>query len=178
MTDTLPPTYPEHEVSQWVARFASLVPPGGKVLDVACGTGRHARFFAAQGHPVNAVDRDITRVAHASASIRLMEADLEAGSWPFVGATFAGVVVTNYLYRGIMAPLIDCVAPGGVLIYETFAMGNEQFGRPRRADFLLRPGELLEAVRGHLHVVAFEDLYTDLPRPARVQRIAAVRPKV
>lgn len=168
---TLPP-------SPWVLRFASLIAQGGDVLDVACGNGRHARFFAAKGHRVDAVDRDLTGFDDVSKMARALQADIEVGPWPYEGKKFAGVIVTNYLHRPLMGTLIASVAPGGVFIYETFAVGNELYGRPSRAEFLLTPGELLEMVRGHLQVVAFEDIYIDLPKPAKMQRIAAVRTAV
>ena len=161
--------------SSWVVRFAPLVPTDGRLLDVACGNGRHALFFAARGHHVAAVDRDTGRIGHAPPSIRVVQADIEVGAWPFEGEKFAGVVVTNYLHRPLLSKLVAAVAPGGLLIYETFAVGNERYGRPSRPDYLLRPGELLECVRGHLQVLAFEDIYVESPKPARVQRIAAVR---
>ena len=163
-------------LSPWVMRFASLVPKGGRVLDVACGAGRHARFFASIGHRVDAVDRDLNGFVEVPPSVCLREADIEAGLWPYPGQKFSGVIVTNYLHRPLMATLIACVAPGGAFIYETFSAGNERYGRPSRPDFLLQPGELLEAVRGHLQVVAFEDIFIDSPKPAKVQRIAAVHP--
>lgn len=161
--------------SPWVLRFASLVANEGRVLDVACGAGRHARLFASLGHRVDAVDRDISGFAHVPKSVRLLQADIESGPWPYIGEKFTGVVVTNYLYRPLITTLIGCVAPGGAFIYETFAAGNERYGRPARAEFLLQPGELLEVVRGQLRVLAFEDIYVDLPKPAMVQRIAARR---
>ena len=168
-------------VSVWVQRWTSLVPVGGTVLDVACGLGRHTRWFLARGHRVFAVDRsaeaiDGTRALAPSDTVGRLEtrvADLEAGPWPFAGQGFDAVVVTNYLWRPLLPVIVDGVAPGGVLIYETFAAGNEAFGKPSRADFLLQPGELLAACAG-LRVVAFEDGYLDGP-PRRVQRIAAVR---
>ncbi len=166
------------EASLWVARFADLVPPGGRVLDVACGAGRHARSFLQQGHPVTVVDRDTSGVADLGEhpNVEILEFDLEAGKpWPFAGRVFEGVVVTNYLWRPILADIVASVAPGGVLLYETFARGNEQFGHPRNPDFLLRPGELLDAVRGELRVVAYEDRIVEEPDPKAVQRIAAVR---
>jgi len=166
------------EPSPWIVRFGVRVVAGGPVLDVACGTGRHSRWFAARGHPVTAVDRDLSGVDDlaGSAGMELVEHDLEDGSpWPFAHRTFAAVVVTNYLYRPILADLVRSVADGGWLLYETFAAGNERFGRPTSPDFLLRPGELLDAVRGALRVVAYEDVVVDAPRPAAVQRIAATR---
>jgi SAM-dependent methyltransferase len=163
--------------SPWVARFASLVPPGGPVLDVACGGGRHTRFFLARGHPVTAVDRDTSGLGDlgGDAGVEIVECDLETGAaFPFRGRAFAAVVATNYLHRPILPDLVAAVAEGGAFLYETFARGQERFGRPQRPAFLLEAGELLEAVRGSLRVVAYEDVILDEPRRA-VQRIAAVR---
>lgn len=162
--------------SPWVARFAHLV-PGGEVLDLACGSGRHARLFAALGHPVLALDRDPQALAAAAGpGIVTLEYDLEAegAAWPFAPGRFAGIVVTNYLHRPLMAQLMASLAPDGVLIYETFALGNERFGKPSNPAFLLRPGELLEhAADGGLRVLAFEDGTIERPKPARVQRLCA-----
>jgi SAM-dependent methyltransferase len=168
-------------VSAWVQRWSSLVPAGGTVLDVACGLGRHTRWCLARGHRVFAVDRSaaaidgVLALAPSGIGERLETrvADLESGPWPFAGQRFDAVVVTNYLWRPSLPLIVDGVAPGGALIYETFAAGNEAYGKPSRADFLLRPGELLAACAG-LRVVAFEDGYLNGP-PRRVQRIAAVR---
>ena len=162
--------------SAWVCRFAGLVPPGGAVLDLAAGGGRHTRLFLERGHPVLAVDRDIGGLGHLSdPRLTAVRADLEAAAWPLAGRRFAGVVVTNYLHRPLLPLLVEAVAEGGALIYETFAEGNAEFGRPRNPDFLLKPGELLEAVRGRLGVVAYEQGRIERPRPAVIQRIAAVR---
>lgn len=165
--------------SSWVRRWAPLVPPG-EVLDLACGSGRHARLLAALGHPVLALDRDRAALAAAGGpGIRTMEYDLEAegAPWPFEAGRFAGIVVTNYLHRPLMPALMTSLAPGGVLVYETFAVGNEVFGKPSNPLFLLDAGELLEQARaGGLRVIAFEDGVTDEPRPARVQRLCAAGP--
>jgi len=154
----------------------TMVPPGAPVLDVAAGAGRHTRLFAARGHPVTAVDRDIASLRDIAGSpAEIVQADLEDGSpCPFGARQFAAVVVTNYLHRPLFPALVDAVAPGGVLLYETFAAGNERFGKPSNPDFLLRPGELLDAVRGRLRVLAYEDLEVTEPKPAMVQRIAAI----
>ena len=168
-------------VSAWVARFAPLIRTQGRALDLACGGGRHARFLAGRGYMVEAVDRDAEALLGLSgaAGIAVRHADLEKGSWPYADAMFDGVVVTNYLFRPLLPLLAAALKPGGVLIYETFAQGNESYGRPSNPDFLLAPGELLELARGAgLRVVAYEDGYTEIPKPAIVQRIAAVRPPV
>ncbi len=165
------------EPSAWVLRFAPCVPEGGPVLDLACGGGRHARLFLERGHPVTAVDRDLSGIADTIGrpGLEALEIDLEDGRpFPLAGRRFAGVVVTNYLYRPLFPALIAAVAPGGALIYETFAKGNEGLSRPRRPEHLMNSGELLEAVRGQLRVRAFEDLIVKAPRPAAIQRICAV----
>lgn len=160
--------------SSWVARWGHLVPTDGAVLDVACGFGRHLRHFRERGHPVTGVDRSEDAIAAVRPLGEAVVADIENGPWPFAGREFAGVVVTNYLWRALLPTLIASVAPGGVLLYETFAAGNETVGKPSRPDFLLQPGELLAACR-ELRVVAYEDGF--LVAPDRfVQRIAAVRP--
>jgi SAM-dependent methyltransferase len=160
--------------SAWVARFAPQV-PAGTVLDLAAGSGRHSLLMRGLGHAVVAVDRDTsTLAARAVPGIDAVAEDLETGSMPAcLGRRYAAVIVTNYLHRPILPAIVGAVAPGGWLLYETFAIGNERFGRPSNPGFLLRPGELLEAVRGILRVVAYEDLEVAEPRPAMVQRIAA-----
>ncbi len=172
--------------SPWVARFAHLIPKGGAVLDLACGGGRHARFLTQRGHPVTALDRDTTAMAaDASLGIEIIAADLETGGpvfdppGPLAGRRFAGIVVVNYLHRPLFAALLAALAQGGVLIYETFAKGNESFSRPRNPDHLLKSGELLEIVRGKLHVVAYEHGLVEGPDdpgdiPGVKQRLAAV----
>ena len=159
-------------------RFAALVVPGGAVLDVASGRGRHARWFEAAGHRVTALDRDAVALAGCGA-FETIACDLESEpvTWPLAGRTFAAVIVTNYLHRPLFPSLLASLAPGGVLLYETFAAGNEVFGRPRNPAFLLEPGELLERCRD-LQVVAYEDGLVASPGPASIQRICAVRPAI
>lgn len=161
----------------WVERFAPFVPDGGTVLDLACGSGRHTRLFLDRGHPVVAVDIDVSGVADLRGQrLEIIEADLEDGRpFPLAGRRFAGVVVSAYLHRPLLSALVGAVAPAGVLIYATAARGNERFGKPRNPAFLLRPGELLDAVRGRLRVLAYEDLVVRQPRPMAVQRICARR---
>lgn len=166
--------------SDWVRRFVALIAPG-EVLDLACGDGRHVRLLAHLGHPVVAVDRDATALAKAGGpGIDTRQIDLEDGSlWPFRPEQFSGIVVTNYLHRPLFPHIVRSLAPGGVLIYETFAQGNEHFGKPSNPAFLLRHGELLQVLASdslsRLHVLAFEDGYVDQPKPAMVQRICAVK---
>ena len=159
--------------SAWVQRWSHLVPAGGSVLDVACGQGRHMRWFAQRGHAVTGIDRSTEAIAAVAGLGRAIEADIENGPWPLDGETFDAVVVTNYLWRPLLARTVASVAPGGVLIYETFAVGNETVGKPSRPDFLLREGELLQVVAG-LRVVAFEDGFSANP-DRFVQRVAAMR---
>ena len=164
----------------WVQRWSHLVALGGTVLDVACGHGRHARWFYERNHPVALVDRSqsaIESIAIPAHACEAVVADIENGPWPFAGRQFDAVVVTNYLWRPLMPTLLGSLAPGGVLIYETFTQGNETVGKPSRPDFLLRPGELLDICRS-LRIVAFEDGFQEGPQgqaPRFVQRIAAVR---
>ena len=168
--------------SAWVKRWSHLVAPGGVVLDVACGYGRHARWFHELNHPLALVDRAQAAIYSIASIIppnacEAVVADVENGPWPFVGRQFAAVVVTNYLWRPLFPTLLSSLQPGGVLIYETFTQGNETVGKPSRADFLLRTGELLE-VCSALRVVTFEDGFQQAPdgsAPRFVQRIAAVR---
>lgn len=159
--------------SCWVRRFVPALPAAGRLLDVACGKGRHARFLADAGFAVTAIDRNIEAV-QGIAGIRAIEADLEDGSaWPLAGQSFDGVVVTNYLNRPLMARLFASVDPAGMLIYETFMDGNEKFGRPGRPEFLLRAGELLGFVPAGFSVIAFEQgRVMRGPGAAMVQRIA------
>lgn len=183
MNSTLP-LQPQSDVPlEWVKRFASLI-PAGEVLDLACGSGRHARLLAGLGHPVLALDRDPDALARAAgAGIATLQADLESDDpvlgWPFAANRFAGIVVTNYLHRPLFPHILASLAPRGALIYETFALGNAQYGRPANPNFLLEPGELLELMRIHqqfrLRVVAYEDGYVAAPKPAMVQRICVIK---
>ncbi len=162
--------------SEWVMRWADRIAPGGTVLDLASGRGRHSRFLQRLGHGVLAVDRDAQalQLLAGEPQIETLVFDLEQGVWPFPERRFAAVVVTNYLHRPLMEHLRESLQPNGVLIYETFAAGNEQFGRPANPAFLLRPGELLDLCHPHLHVVAYEHLQVSLPKPAVIQRICAI----
>ncbi|HEY0821277.1 MAG TPA: class I SAM-dependent methyltransferase [Rhizobacter sp.] len=161
-------------VSAWVQRWSHLVAPGATVLDVACGSGRHVRWFAGRGGRVTAVDRDAAATEPLRELAEVVVADIEHGPWPFPGRRFDAVIVTHYLWRPLLRTVVDSVAEGGVLVYETFADGNQTVGKPSRPDFLLQPGELLQVARG-LRVVAYEDGFLDAPERF-VQRITAVRP--
>jgi SAM-dependent methyltransferase len=163
--------------SAWVRRFAPLIAPGGAVLDLACGQGRHARYLAGLGCQVEALDRDGAALATLAgvAGVVTRCIDVEASPWPYTAARFDGVVVTNYLHRALASALVHALRPGGILIYETFAAGNEILGRPSKPEFLLRPGELLQWVEGQLQVLAFEQGRVEQPKPAVIQRICAAR---
>jgi SAM-dependent methyltransferase len=157
--------------SPWVVRWAPLL-TRGRVLDLACGGGRHARYLQSLGHDVTAVDREPQDIP----GVRFIRADLEDGSpWPLGEERFQGIVVANYLHRPLFARIAQALAPGGALIYETFMRGNERYGRPSNPAFLLEPGELWAAFGG-LHIIAFEQGRAERPKPAMVQRICAERP--
>ena len=159
--------------SAWVQRWSHLVPAGASVLDLACGSGRHVRWFARRGCRVTGVDRDASALQPLAGLAELVVCDLEAGPWPLHARQFDAVVVTNYLWRERVPNVIASLAGGGVLIYETFGVGQEGIGKPSNPQFLLRPGELLELARG-LRVVAFEDGFDSAPERF-VQRIVALR---
>jgi SAM-dependent methyltransferase len=180
--DATPIAHGTGAVSDWIRRWSHLVPARGQVLDLACGHGRHVRWFAARGHAVVGVDKAADALQsltdlRAGGAVRTVQADVESGPWPLMhqGAPlpFEAVVVTNYLWRPLLPTIVQSLAPGGVLLYETFAHGNAELGKPSRPDFLLQPGELLQVCAG-LRIVAFEDGYCPQP-PRFVQRIAAVR---
>jgi SAM-dependent methyltransferase len=161
--------------SAWIVQWAGLVAPRVAVLDVAAGAGRHAVLFAERGHRVTVVDRDTAKLPIRD-DVEIVPANLEDGSpWPLPGRRFGAVIVANYLHRPLFPALFDALEPGGVLLYETFMVGNERFGRPSNPDFLLKDGELLELVRGRFSVVAYEARLISEPRMAMVQRIAARR---
>jgi SAM-dependent methyltransferase len=162
--------------SPWLVRFAPLIKPGGRVLDLACGYGRHARHLAGLGFSVLAVDRDEAALAtlEAVAGIDTRIADLEQGTWPFAAQRFDAIVVSHYLHRPLFADLLAALLSDGVLIYETFALGNAAFGKPARPEFLLQPDELLSRLAAALRVVAFEQGQVESPFPAVIQRICAV----
>ena len=169
---------PTPTVSTWVARWAGIIRAGGAVLDLACGSGRHARFLAAQGLQVEAVDRDAAALAGLArlAGITTRCADLEGAAWPYAKRVFDAIVVTNYLHRPLLPLIGSGLAPGAALIYETFRAGNESYGKPSNPAFLLRPGELLDfAQAAGLQIIAFEDGFCATPKPSMMQRLCAVK---
>ncbi|KAB8041837.1 class I SAM-dependent methyltransferase [Janthinobacterium aquaticum] len=173
------PSAPAEPISGWVRRWAPII-PSGEVLDLACGNGRHARHLASLGHPVLALDHDpemLEKATGTNITTSLVDLEAEGAVWPFAAGRFAAVVVTNYLHRPLVDAVVASLASDGVLIYETFAEGNEQFGRPSNPDFLLREGETLAwALQHGLRVVAYEEGRVEQPKAALVQRICAVRP--
>ena len=177
-TSALPEMPPVLPPSRWVASYAGRIAQAGEVLDLACGSGRHARLLAAQGYRVTAVDRDFAAISGLKgvAGITATQLDLEGDGWPLAGRTFAGIVVANYLWRPRLPAVLALLAPGGVLIYETFMVGNEAYGKPSNPDFLLRPGELRDVAQAAgLRPIAFVEGYTASPKPAMRQAICAVR---
>lgn len=167
--------------SPWITRFAPLLRAGSTLLDVACGGGRHLRHFRDRGLTVTGVDIDLRGVADLEGrpGVTLVQADLEGpDGCPPALAGFDGIVVTNYLHRPLLPALAGALKPGGLLLYETFANGNQRHGRPSSPAFLLREGELLRLAADHgLQVVAFEQGEVSSPKAAIVQRLAAVRPR-
>ena len=166
--------------SHWILRWRTLIAPHARILDLACGSGRHMRALIEAGHAVTGVDRDISGIADLAGrpNAEIVAADLEDGSpWPLGERRFGAVLVANYLHRPLFDTLLAALSPGGALLYETFAAGNERYGKPSNPDFLLRDGELLDIARGRLFVVAYEAVELQRPRRAVVQRIAAVKAK-
>lgn len=163
--------------SPWVLRFSALIPPGGRVLDLACGKGRHVRYLAGLGHPVVAVDRDAAALEglEGENGVSTLAADLEASAWPLKGQVFDAVIVTNYLYRPRFNDVLALLVSGGVLIYETFMIGNERLGRPRSPDFLLQPRELLDRLGPEFGIVAFEQGEQGDPPTQVIQRVCAIK---
>jgi SAM-dependent methyltransferase len=157
--------------SHWVTRWTPLLPAQSRVLDLACGAGRHMRWVAEQGHTCVGVDRSSEALHAAQAYGQVIEADIEGGPWPLMGQQFDAVIVTNYLWRPLMPRILESIKPQGFLIYETFALGHETIGKPSRPDFLLQHGELLQ-ICAQMHVIAYEDGYSEQP-PKFVQRIVA-----
>ncbi|MFA7504483.1 MAG: methyltransferase domain-containing protein [Burkholderiaceae bacterium] len=171
------PVHRQPEPDPWILAWLARLPAGARVLDFACGSGRHARAAAALGLTVVAIDADMQALASVGEGIAVVRAELEVAPWPFAEAGFDAVIVSNYLFRSRLDLLCGLIRPTGVLLYQTFAVGNESLGRPRNPDFLLRPGELLEvAARNGLHVLAYEDGILGSPARARIQRIVACRP--
>ncbi|MFZ4878247.1 class I SAM-dependent methyltransferase [Janthinobacterium sp. Mn2066] len=173
------PLVESEAISAWVRRWAPLI-PGGEVLDLACGNGRHARHLVGLGHPVIALDHDpemLEKAAGTGIVTSLVDLEAPGAAWPFAAGRFAGIVVTNYLHRPLIESLVASLAPDGLLVYETFSEGNEQFGKPSNPKFLLKEGEMLGWAAQHgLRVVAYEEGRVEQPKAALVQRICAVRP--
>lgn len=166
--------------AEWVQRYSRLIPKGGNVLDLACGNGRHTRFLLEEGYRVTAIDKDVSKLNELDSyeGLTKLEFDLEASNlsakWPVGYKYFDGIVVVNYLYRPLFKDIIEALAANGVLIYQTFAVGNEVYGRPRNSDYLLKKKELLEVFGRVFTTVKFEHNFVDRPSPAIVQRICCV----
>jgi len=173
------PTHPESGISAWIARFAPLLQPGSRILDVAAGRGRHTRWLLSQGHGVTAADIDTSGLRDLAdkSDCQLVEADLEQDPWPFEPASFDAIIVTNYLHRPHFHHLVASLATNGLLLMECFGQGNERYGRPRNPDFLLQDGELLQAFDRKLQIIAYECGFERHPRPAMRQRLCAARSK-
>ena len=165
--------------SPWIVRFAGEIEPGGQVLDLACGSGRHSIYLLQRGHAVTSSDIDVSALAdlQEESNLEVVAADLENAPWPFSDRQFAAVIVTNYLHRPLFPNILSALAPGGLLLYETFAAGNERFGRPRNPAYLLKRGELISGILAGLTILAYEDVIIDEPSPAAVQRGCARKPK-
>ena len=164
--------------SSWLQRHSSIIPHSGPILDIAAGSGRHTQYLLDKGHTVVSIDKDVSRLDQLkSPRLSIAQVDLESPNpWPFKGDVFTAIVVTNYLHRPLFPQIIESLAVGGLLVYETFAIGNEKFGKPTNPDYLLKANELIQLTLGHLHILAYEDLTIDQPKPAQIQRICASRP--
>jgi SAM-dependent methyltransferase len=177
MIDSIKQRHGSLEPSPWVTRFAPLILAGGEVLDLACGGGRHTRYLLNKHYKVTALDKDISNISNLASNpnIDLVQADLETSApWPFPDKKFSGIIATNYLYRPLFPMILATLAEGGILIYETFAIGNERYGHPRNPDFLLKKDELLEWVKDQLNIVAFEQgIIEGGDHPKVIQRICA-----
>ena len=166
--------------SPWIVCYAGLIAEGGHVLDLACGGGRHTRYLRESGLKVTAIDIDTSGLADLAGDplVEIVETDLERpGADPLAGRRFDAVVVTDYLFRPLLVPLVDCLLPGGVFLYETFGVGNERFGRPRNPDYLLQRGELLAFAEGRLSIVAYEHRAVPPPNPKIVQHLCPGSPQ-
>ncbi|MBR72101.1 MAG: SAM-dependent methyltransferase [Rhodospirillaceae bacterium] len=163
--------------SQWVVRHSKYIKNKGNVLDLACGTGRHTRYLLSLGHHVTAIDIDISKMKNINTynSLDKIQYNLEKSSWPLQDRIFDGVIVTNYLHRPIIPFILESLATNGTLIYETFAVGNESYGKPKNPDYLLKRGELLDICHKKLSIVAYEDIVVKKPKQAVLQRICAIR---
>ena len=166
--------------SEWVRKYANLISHGGAVLDLACGSGRHTRFLLERGIKVTALDYDISQLKDITntKNLKTIEHNLEGSSpWPFASQAFDGIVVTNYLHRPLFPKIVESLAHKGVLIYQTFAVGNEEYGRPRNPEYLLSDDELLKVFGKHLHVVQYSYGFIKQPSPAVMQSICCINNK-
>ena len=162
-------------ISPWIEKHVNLIPKDQAVIDVACGNGRHSLFFLEQGYEVIAVDIDTSVIAgnEGRSGLSIVQADLEGAPWPFRPESVGAIVVVNYLWRPLFSHLRETLKPGGILLYDTFAQGNEKYGRPRNPDFLLMPGELSEQLSQNFDIIDSFDGYIENPVPACRQSIAA-----
>ncbi|MZR29024.1 class I SAM-dependent methyltransferase [Sneathiella litorea] len=165
-------------ISPWIEKYAPQIPDDKSVLDIACGGGRHSLYLLDLGHNVTAVDIDTSLIAayQGRAGLSIVQADLEKGGWPFPVGAFSGILVVNYLWRPLFADIVTSLAPGGILLYDTFAQGNEKYGRPKNPDFLLAPEELIDSFGGELDVIDFFEGDIEIPTLASRQSIAARKP--
>ncbi len=164
--------------SAWVEKHLHLLGRDQPVLDLAAGSGRHTRLLLEQGYEnITAADIDTTALSDLAErpGVSVVNHDLEKAPWPFAPASFAGIIVTNYLWRPRFSSIIATLSPGGVLIYETFMQGQERLGRPRNPDFLLQPGELRQRLEPFCDILAFREGPDPGPPPAMRQSVVARR---